>query len=137
MLCMLPVDRIHNPLLPPGKRLIAFIEMSDTLRRIHHRCHLLRLVIPIHAPFLQPVNLLQHPVLRCHTHILKVTQPSLFNKRLNTLRLQQHIKQIRKTFTTQPIRRRRQSKELRLRPLIPHPPIRLRHRMMRLVNDYQ
>ena len=137
MLRMLPVDRIHNPLLPPSKLLIRLIQMPNRLRRIHHRCHLLRLVIPIHAPFLQPVDLLQHPVLRCHTHILKVTQPSFLNKRLNTLRLQQHIKQIRKPLATQPVRRRRQSQELRLRPLIPHPPIRLRHRMMRLVNDYQ
>ena len=137
MPCMLLVDGIHDALLPLSKRLVAVIEMCYRLRHIHHRSHLLRLVVPVGTPFLQSSNLVHHQTVRSGAHIFKVREPSLINKPLDILRLQQHVEELSKALPAQSARRRRQSQELRLRPHLPQPSIRLRHRMMRLIHNNQ
>ena len=111
--------------------------MCDTLRHIHHRHHLLRLIVPVSPTFPQPTDLMHHQTVRPGTHILKVREPLLVDKPLDVLPLQQHVEEILKPLPTQSARRRRQSQKPSLRPSLPQRPISFRQRMMRLVNDNQ
>ena len=137
MLRMLPTDGIHDALFPAHILFIRVIQMRYRLRCIHHRSHLLRLVVTIHPSFLQSVNPLHQHIVWCHAHVFEVREPSLINKFLYRPRLQQHVEQVRKSRPIQSAWRCRQSQEFRLRPLLPQHPIRLRHRMMSLIHDHQ
>ena len=134
---MLLIDGIHNSFLSVSELPIRFIQMLNALRHIHHRCHLLLLVVTVRSTLVQQRYTLHLLTFWRSTHIVKIRQVALVNERLNRPGLQQHVEQVRERHPVQPAWGSRQPEELRLRPPFPQPPVRLRQCMVCLVNDDQ
>ena len=119
MLGMLSVYGIHDTLPAFGKRLIAMKQMLYRLWHIHHRGHLLHLVIPIGATLSQQPYPVHRQTIRSGAQILEIRQPSCIDKLLDIPRLQHGVKQSRQSLPTQSAGCGRQSQEPCLRPSFP------------------
>ena len=79
---MFAVNGIDDTLLTVHIPLVGIVEMLDAFRYIHHRCHLLRLIVAISPTLLQARYPLHHQVIRTGRNVVEVRQPSLVDELL-------------------------------------------------------